>query len=128
MSLFDELQRAISEGNRNEIERIQRKILLAGRDESIDEDFINSIKGKTLHKNISRIAFDDRSFTNEEYMKIVSSLITHNIIESEKTGRSLQDYPIKELYVILGNFINEGNGDAVNECKRFIKERYVQFL
>ena len=128
MNLFDELQKAISEGNKEEIERVQRKILLAGRDESIDEDFINSIKGKTLHKNISRIALDEKDFTNEEYMKIISSLITHNIIESEKTGKSLQDYPIKELYVILGNFINEGNGDAVNECKRFVKERYTQFL
>lgn len=128
MNLFDELQRAINEGNIDEIERIQKKIVLCGRDESIDEGLVNSIRGKTLFKNVSRIANGEREFTNEEYMKIVSSLITHNIIESEMTGKSLQDYPIKELYVILGKLINDGNGDAVNECKRFIQERYVQFL
>lgn len=128
MELFEELQKAISNGDNAEVERIQRKILLEDRDDSIDEGFINSIKGKTLCKNIYRIASGERDFTNEEYMKIVSSLITHNIIESEQTGKSMQDYPIKELYVILGKFINEGNGDAADECKRFIQERYVKFL
>ncbi len=128
MGLFEELQEAIVSGNQKEVEKIQRKILLAGRDESIDEDFVNSIKGKTLYKSISRIANNEKEFTEMEYMKIVSSLITHNIIESEKTGKSMQDYPIKELYVLLGSFVNNGNGDAVNECKRFICERYSQFL
>lgn len=128
MNLFDDLQKAVNSGDVQEVERIKKKILLAGRDEKIDEEFIQSIKGKTICKNLSRIASDEREFSNEDYMKIVSSLITHNIIESEQRGNSLSDYPIKELYVLLGKFINNGNGDAIDECKRFIQERYVQFL
>ena len=125
MDLFCELQEAISRQDSEAIERIQRKILLGNRDESIDENFIASIKGKTIHKNIARI-IDGKEFTDSEYAKIISSLITHTIIESEQTGRKLDDYPIKELYILLGNFINEGNG--AYECKRFIQERYSQFL
>ncbi len=125
MDLFKDLQDAISRQDSEAIERIQRKILLGNRDESIDENFIISLKGKTIHKNIARIV-EGREFTDSEYAKIISSLITHTIIESEQTGRSLDDYPIKELYILLGNFINEGNG--ANECKRFIQERYSQFL
>lgn len=125
MDLFKDLQEAISRQDPEAIERIQRKILLGNRDESIDENFIISLKGKTIHKNLARIV-EGREFTDSEYAKIISSLITHTIIESEQTGRSLDDYPIKELYILLGNFINEGNG--ANECKRFIQERYSQFL
>jgi hypothetical protein len=124
--LFAELQKAISDGNHEEVERIQRRILLGNRDESIDENFIKSIKGKTLGKNVSRI-IDGKEFSDNDYMKIVSSLITHNIIESEQTGRPLKDYPIHELYVILGNFVNGGDG-AVDECCRFVTERYSRFL
>jgi hypothetical protein len=126
MDLFAELQKAISDGNHEEVERIQRRILLGNRDESIDENFIKSIKGKTLGKNVSRI-IDGKEFSDNDYMKIVSSLITHNIIESEQTGRPLKDYPIHELYVILGNFVNGGDG-AVDECCRFVTERYSRFL
>ena len=125
MDLFKDLQDAISRQDSEAIERIQSKILLGNRDESIDENFIISLKGKTIHKNIARIV-EGREFTDSEYAKIISSLITHTIIESEQTGRSLDDYPIKELYILLGNFMNEGNG--ANECKRFIQERYSQFL
>jgi hypothetical protein len=128
MSLIDELHEAVNSGDEAEIERVQRKILLGWRDETLDENFISSIKGKTICRNIYRIANNEDNMSNADYMKMISSLITHNIIESEKTGKPLDDYPIKELYVLLGNFINEGSGDAVNECKRFIQERYSQFL
>lgn len=126
MNLFEELQNAINKGDYDEAERVKKRILLESRDTSIDERFIESIKGKTLSKNLSRI-IEGKEFTNNEYMKIVSSLITHSIIESEQTGRSLEDYPIHEMYIILGNFINNGK-DAVDECKRFIKERYGNLL
>lgn len=126
MNLFEELQKAINVGDYDEVERIKRRILLENRDTSIDERFIASIKGKTLAKNLSRIV-EGREFTNNEYMKIISSLITHSIIESEQTGRGLSDYPIHEMYIILGNFINNGK-DAVDECKRFITERYGNLL
>lgn len=124
--IFTELQRAYDSGDLKEVERIQRKILLAGRDESIDENFIASIKGKTLSKSVQRI-LDNREYTESEYAKIVSSLITHNIIESEKTGRGFDDYPIRELYILLGNIIN-GEDGAIDECKKFVKERYGRFL
>ena len=125
MDLFLELQDAIHRQDFEAVEEIKRKILSGSRDDSIDENFMSSLKGKTLNKNISRIV-EGREFTEAEYAKIISSLITHTIIESEQTGRSLDDYPIKEMYILLGNFINEGHG--ANECKRFIKERYSKYV
>lgn len=130
MTLLDELNAAIESGNQEEIDRVKRKILLANRDLSIDEDFIESIKGKTLYKNIVKSVNEDSTMEYFDYLKMVSSMITHCIIESQIRDKSLDDYPIKELYVILGSFINnkDSEDESVTKCKNFINERYSQFF
>ena len=75
-------------------------------------------------KNI--INSDD--FDNYSSMKACSSLLTHNIIEAQITNRSIDDYPVKELYVILGKFINDGFEEGKNEFKKFVTERYKKFI
>ena len=50
---FDELNEAIKSGDQKEIDRIKRKILLNTRDESIDRNFIEEIKG------YDKACFDD---------------------------------------------------------------------
>lgn len=130
MTLLEELSAAIESGNQEEIDRVKRKLLLADRDLSIDEDFIESIKGKTLYKNIVKSVNEDSTMEYLDYSKMVSSMITHCIIESQVKGKSLDDYPIKELYVILGSFINskDSEEESVIKCKNFINERYSQFF
>ena len=130
MNLLEELGKAIDSGNQEEIDRIKRQLLLADRDLSIDENFIESIKGKTLYKNIVKSVNEDNTLSYLDYAKMVSSLLTHCIIESQIKEKKLDDYPIKELYVILGSFINneDNEEESITKCKNFINERYSQFF
>ena len=61
-------------------------------------------------------------------MKIVSSLITHVLIEKDANNVNPDDLGIKELYVILGGFVNGDEENAVNAAKKFITSRYSEFL
>lgn len=127
INLFDRLNEAITNGNTEEAEKIKKQILLGGRDTSIDENFIKSIQGKTLYKNV-RSLIKEGSVRNEyDYAKILSSMITHAIIESEKSGKPYSDYGVNEMYVILGKFIS-GDNSAINETKEFISSRYSEFI
>ena len=104
MDLFNELSEAVRSGNVEEIEKLKRKILLVGRDESLDKNFINSIKGKTLYKNLNRF-IHNQDIDNYECAKMITSLITHLIIESMVRGSDIRNYPLSDLYIVLGEFI-----------------------
>lgn len=125
--LYNKLQEAVTNEDHDTISKIQRRILNMGRDSSIDESLMRSVSGKTLGKNIKRIIKEDNGFSEMDYAKIVSSLITHAIIESEISGKNLDDFSIKEMYIILGKFINKSEG-AVDDIKEFVTERYEEFL
>ena len=128
--LLEELKRAVDLGDRDAIERIQRKIVNAGRDEDLDKDFIESIRGKTLYRNIIKAINDDNNEMGfYELSKLSTSIITHCLIESQLTGRDINDYPVRDFYVVLGSFINEqDHGKAIEECKELLKEHYQQFI
>lgn len=125
--LYDKLQEAVTNEDHGMIEKLHHQILNFGRDTSIDESFIQSIKGKTLGKNLKRIIKEDNGFSYNDYTKIVSSLITHAVIESELSERSLDDYAIKEMYILLGKLINKNEG-VIDEVKEFVAERYEEFM
>lgn len=126
-NLFEKLNEAVASGNQEEIDRIKKEILLGGRDTSIDENFMKSIEGKALYKNVRSLIKEGVEKSKYDYAKIVSSLITHAIIESEKSGKSYNDYGINEMYVVLGKLIS-GDEDAINETKNFISSRYSEFI
>ena len=126
-NLFDKLNEAVSRGDQSEIDRIKKEILLGGRDTSIDENFMKSIEGKTLYKNVKSLIKEGTVKSTQDYTKIVSSLITHAVIESEKSGKSYSDYGINEMYVILGKLIT-GDENAINETKNFLSSRYAEFI
>ena len=67
--LFNKLNQAIQEGNQSEVERLKEEILLAGRDKSIDQNFIQNISSKTLCKNLKRIINSEDSilFNNTRF-------------------------------------------------------------
>ena len=126
-NLFEKLNEAVASGNQEEIDRIKKEILLGGRDTSIDENFMKSIEGKALYKNVRSLIKEGVEKSKYDYAKIVSSLITHAVIESEKSGKSYNDYGINEMYVVLGKLIS-GDEDAINETKNFISSRYSEFI
>lgn len=127
-SYLDELNEAIKSGNQEEIDRIKRKILLADRDESIDKNFIEEIKGKTLYKTLVRfLSGDERD--NYNCAKMITSFITHCIIEAQIKGNDLKVYPLSELYVVLGEFVSNPNSETFkSKCRDILYDRYSQFL
>ena len=124
--LYNRLKEALEKGDAQAIREAKDALILAGRDKELDRGLINSIKEKTLGKNIKRIINNedvDRLFC----MKVISSLLTHIVIEAEINNTSLDDYSIKELYVILGGFVNDKE-DAVQGAKKFLVDRYEEFI
>ena len=124
--LYEKLKEAIASGDPDAILDAKNNLLLAGRDKEIDRSLINSVKDKTLGKSLRKIIKEediDRLFC----MKTISSLITHIIIEADLQKRDLDDYSIKELYVILGGFVNDKD-EAVQNAKKFITDRYSEFM
>lgn len=130
MDIFDELNKAIESGNQDEIDRVRRKILLVDRDETIDENYVKSIKGKTLYKNMVKAVSESDDVSYNDYAKLVTSMITHCIIEAQTTNNDIKSYPVQELYVILGGFINESEDKvkAVKRTREFIEDRYKKFF
>lgn len=124
--LYNRLKEALEKGDAQAIREAKDALILAGRDKELDRGLINSIKEKTLGKNIKKIINNedvDRIFC----MKVISSLLTHIVIEAGINNTSLDDYSIKELYVILGGFVNDKE-DAVQSAKKFLVDRYEEFI
>lgn len=135
MDLLRELEKAINEKDADRIEKLRRRLLLDDRDESIDRDFVASIKGnsgrnKTLYVNLKKSLNQDVREDWIWYAKLVSSLITHVLIESQVRGRDLREYPIIDLYSLLGDFIlnKEDRDTTIEKCKDFISTRYFSFV
>lgn len=124
--LYSRLKDAIDSGDSQAIIDAKNALLLAGRDKSIDKNLIESVKDKTLGKSLKRIVNNedvDKLFC----MKSISSLLTHIVIEADINDRNLDEYSIKELYVILGGFVNDKE-NAIYDAKKFISDRYAEFL
>lgn len=124
--LYNQLREAMASGDTEAMIKAKDALLLAGRDKELDRDLINSIKDKTLGKSIRKILRDDE-IDREFCMKTISSLLTHIIIEAGIRERSPDDYSIREVYVILGGFVND-KADAVQDAKKFISDRYAEFM
>lgn len=125
--LYQQLSEAIEKKDIALIKEIQTKILNGEDRDTVSESFVKAIEGKTLYKNLKRAIKESNSFDSLDYMKLVSSLLTHNIIEAQIHQKPLNDYPINELYILLGNFIS-GEEKAINEAKEFISNKYAKFL
>lgn len=125
--LYQQLNEAIEKKDIALIKEIQIKILNGEDKDTVSESFVKAIEGKTLYKNLKRAISESNNFDSLDYMKLVSSLLTHNIIEAQIHQKPLNDYPINELYILLGNFIG-GEEKAINEAKEFISNKYAKFL
>ena len=136
IDLFEELEKAINDKDSDKIEKLRRRILLDDRDEALDRDFIESVKGngsrnKTLYVNMKKAVNSEVREDWIWYAKLVSSLITHILIESQVRGRDLSEYPIADLYSLLGDFILNRDGSvesSIEKCIDFINTRYFSFI
>nr|DAN44507.1 MAG TPA: hypothetical protein [Bacteriophage sp.]DAR68434.1 MAG TPA: hypothetical protein [Caudoviricetes sp.]DAY36511.1 MAG TPA: hypothetical protein [Bacteriophage sp.] len=127
MSLFDELQKAILDGDMDLVADLRRRIMQGERDESLDKNMIQAIIKKEPGRVIRSIINSD-DLDEISYFKACSSLLTHNIIEAQINNRSIDDYPINELYIILGTFINDGLDRGKDDFKKFVTKRYKRFI
>lgn len=127
MSLFDELQQAILDGDMGLVADLRRRIMQGGRDESLDKNMIQAIIKKEPGRVIRSIINSD-DLDEISCFKACSSLLTHNIIEAQINNRSIDDYPINELYIILGTFINDGLDRGKDDFKKFVTKRYKRFI
>ena len=117
MSLFDELQKAILDGDMDLVTDLRRRIMQGERDESLDKNMIQAIIKKEPGRVIRSIINSD-DLDEISCFKACSSLLTHNIIEAQINNRSIDEYPINELYIILGTFINDGLGRGKDDFKK----------
>lgn len=127
MSLFDELQKAILDGDMDLVADLRRRIMQGERDESLDKNMIQAIIKKEPGRVIRSIINSD-DLDEISCFKACSSLLTHNIIEAQINNRSIDDYPINELYIILGTFINDGLDRGRDDFKKFVTKRYKRFI
>lgn len=127
--LFKRLDEAFSRGDTNEINRVNDEIYKnLGQtvvNSTIDYDFINNIKGKAVHKNLCKVV-NDEDISLNEMSKLLSSLVTHIIIEC-KDSNDYRSYPLKVLLNTLEE-LTLGGGDGVDDARKFIKERYSRYL
>lgn len=127
MSLFDELQKAILDGDMDLVADLRRRIMQGERDESLDRNMIQAIIKKEPGRVIRSIINSD-DLDAISCFKACSSLLTHNIIEAQINNRSIDDYPINDLYIILGTFINDGLDRGKDDFKKFVTKRYKRFI
>ena len=127
MRLFDDLQKAILDGDMDLVTDLRRRIMQGERDESLDKNMIQAIIKKEPGRVIRSIINSD-DLDEISCFKACSSLLTHNIIEAQINNRSIDEYPINELYIILGTFINDGLGRGKDDFKKFVTKRYKRFI
>lgn len=127
MSLFDDLQKAILDGDMDLVTDLRRRIMQGERDESLDKNMIQAIIKKEPGRVIRSIINSD-DLDEISCFKACSSLLTHNIIEAQINNRSIDEYPINELYIILGTFINDGLDRGKDDFKKFVTKRYKRFI
>lgn len=128
MATIEDLTKAIQEGDTIRVKEIQDE-LLGTSSYSQDKKYLQDIKGKTLYRTLTRIYTKDSSLTYMDYMKFISSMITHGIIESDKSGRSFNSLHLGELYSLLGEFLLSGsssksNNSVIEDCQKFIDKTY----
>lgn len=90
---------------------------------NLDEELILSIKNKPVHTNLLKVLKGD--VTDSVVAKVLSSLVTHMIIESEVKGRELSKFPVSEMLDLIKDLVSGGKsrGDIVD----FLRERFGKF-
>jgi hypothetical protein len=127
--LMDLLEIAYKNNDVNEVNRINSLIMgdleVEVSESVLDYEFVESLRGKTVYKTLKKF-IKEGDMGRSEVAKLVSSLVTHLIIESGVRSRDMKDYPIKILVDMVINLVSDEV--SVSEVKRFLQNRYGRFI
>jgi hypothetical protein len=127
--LMDDLDEAYKTNNLAEISRINSIIMgdleVSVSESTLDYDFIESIKGKTVHKTLKKF-IKEGGLSKTDVLKLISSLTTHLIIESDVRGKDINLYPINVFSDNVSKLIKEEVG--VDDVQKFLHSRYGRFI
>lgn len=130
-SLFGQLDEAYKKGDTVEINRINQEIMSSlgnhVTESSVDYDFIRNIEGKPVYKTLSKFIGGD-SLDEREVAKLLSSLVTHMIIESTVSDKDIKNYPVRSFINSIDKLIYDREGVQLDDIRKFLQERYSRFL
>lgn len=128
-TLLAELDDAILRGDVDKVNRINIEInkALGGTvsESAHDYELLNNLKGKTIFGNLSKV-INGEEVSNLFLVKLLSSLITHMAIESEKSNKDIKKFPIRTFMSAIDGLIFQDNYDR-SEIIEFLDNRYGKF-
>jgi hypothetical protein len=125
---FDELmnllEQAYKDNNVSEVNRINNLIMngleVVVSESSLDYEFIESIRGKTVFKSLVKLVRED-TMDKHDVLKLFSSLVTHLVIESDLKKKDIKNYPIMMDRMVVDERV-------MVDAKKFICDRYKRFI
>lgn len=128
IELMGELDIAYKNNDVKEVNRINSLIMsgleVTATESTLDYDFIESIKGKKIYEGLKDVLKKDLS--SHDVIKVMSSIVTHLVIESKVRNKSLKEYPIKLFLNMIERIVNDEG--KIEDAKKFIHDRYGRFI
>jgi hypothetical protein len=91
---------------------------------SLDFELLESIKNKTIYKTLCKSIHEGVSKHN--LLKMLSSLVTHMIIESECRNKNITNYPIEIFQGMISKLLKDEV--TIDETRKFLQDKYGRFL
>lgn len=112
----------------NEINKQINELLGVNNDDKtkIDEGFINNIKGKAVYKNLKKV-IEGENLDKINTMKLLSSLVTHMIIECQIYNHDIKEFPIREVLSYIDRLVYNEKFE-LDEVNNFLKDRYGRYF
>lgn len=128
--LLNDLEKAYADNNVAEVNRINALLMgdleVSVSESALDFELMESVKGKAVSKTLEKFIIKEETLKKGDVLKLLSSLVTHIIIESEVKKKDLNNYPIKILLNLIdGIVVDEG---VIKDAKKFLYDRYGRFI
>ncbi len=129
-ALLKDMDVAYNQNNLTKINEINNELMRAigvkVSEASVDFEFINSIRGKPVFNNLTKIV-EDKNLSNHSLAKTVTSLITHMIIESEVKEIDINVFPVKNFLGIVEKLLYDESYDR-SDLVAFLSDKYSKFI
>ncbi len=129
-ALLKDLDEAYSQNNLAKINEINSELMRAigveVSEATVDFEFVNSIRGKPVYNNLTKI-LENKEISDHSIAKTVTSLITHMIIESEVKGVDIEIFPIRSFLGIVEKLLYDKNYDR-GDLVAFLSDKYGKFI
>jgi len=127
--LMNQLEVAYKENNVTEMNRLNTLIMegleVSVSESSLDFEFIESIRGKNVYKGLCKVIDEKQKVDAVDTLKLISSLVTHLVIESEVKKKDIKNYPIKLFTDMISGIVTEGK---IEDAQRFLRDKYGRFI